>query len=85
MRRQRQRLLRHLGLGVVTLGIGNAFANLVYFTTVTANSGGQADMPLTTPTGFGGGTTLHWQAITYDPANLTVPLEVSNVASVFYL
>ncbi len=46
---------------------------------------GQADLSLTTPSGFGGGTTLHWQVITYDPANLTVPLEVSNVESVIYL
>ena len=71
--------------GLVTLGIGNAFAELVYFTGAIANSGGQADLSLTTPVGFGGATALHWQAITYDPGNLTAPLETSNVESIIYL
>ena len=68
--------------GVVSFGIGNSFVDLAYVTSLMANAGGEAVLPITSPAGFGGGARLYWQVITYDVNSLSFPVEVSNVGSV---
>lgn len=71
--------------GIVSLGIGNNFANLVHVLTMTANQGGEATLSITAPVGLGGGTQIHWQAVTYSSSGLTLPLESSSVGTVMHL
>ena len=64
--------------GFVNLGIGNAFADLFELGYVSCGLNGAGAMTLTLPASTPT-IILHWQAITLDPTNLTLPLEVSNV------
>lgn len=69
--------------GLVDFGIGNGFTDGPHQVTVlAADDTGTAVLNLTMPAGLTPGTFLYWQLVTYDPANLSVPLEVSNVRSV---
>jgi len=69
--------------GLVTLDIGSAFtAGPFNVVNLPAGIDGSANIDITMPTGLQPGTFLYWQLVTYDPLNITVPLEVSNSASV---
>jgi hypothetical protein len=65
--------------GLISLGIGNAFTDLYTFVTAPCGSNGAASLNVTLPTTAPPGLVLHWQALTLDPANPTLPLETSNV------
>jgi hypothetical protein len=65
--------------GLVTLGIGNGFTDLLQIASLVANSHGEAAISLTAPGTLPPGLKLYWQAVTYDPANIVLPLEVSDV------
>ena len=66
---------------VVSLGIGNAFTDLTVVVTMAADTTGTAITQLNIPTTVPASVVLYWQAVTYDPGNLTLPLEVSDVKS----
>ena len=66
--------------GLVRLGIGNAFRSLHQVAVLTADARGGAGLAGILPLSMTPGV-FHWQAITFDPANLRAPLEVSNVAT----
>lgn len=65
--------------GIVNLGIGNAFAELLEAGTVQCGQDGAGSWTLNLPTTVPSGLTIYLQAITVDPQNLTTPLETSNV------
>lgn len=67
--------------GVVNLGIGNAFTELLEVGTVTCGADGAAIIPLNLPLSVPSGLPLFLQAITVDPMNFRAPLETSNVRS----
>ena len=69
--------------GIVTLGIGSGFGSLVWMATLRADTRGYLEVPVPNPGGLG--TIVYWQVLTFDPNSLSVPFEVSNVSSVFYL
>ncbi len=64
--------------GVVDLTIGNQFAQLYLMGALVADPSGQAQVVVSYPLDLPKSLVIHWQAITFDPANLTTPLEVSN-------
>lgn len=69
--------------GLVSLGIGAGFtAGPFGVVTLPAGNNGAANLDVAMPTGLQLGTFLYWQLVTYDPLSITVPLEVSNVATV---
>ena len=62
--------------GTVSLGLGNNFTNMVVLP-VFADATGTAEVILTFPT-FITQLWTYWQAVTFDPNNLTLPIETSN-------
>ena len=70
--------------GVLSLELGNNFTESVFVTTIQADAGGLADLPLFIGISGLGTVTGYWQVITYDPFNITLPLEVTNQAIVIY-
>ncbi len=67
--------------GVVSLGIGNGFTQLTDFGLIFCDTNGGGQIQFTVPADLPAGLDIHWQAITLDPTNITLPLEVSNVAT----
>ncbi len=65
--------------GVVSLGIGNNFNELLQIAALPCDARGYAKLTLTPPAHLPVGFKVYWQAVTYDPNNLQLPLEVSNV------
>jgi len=65
--------------GLVSLGIGNGFTDLTQLVLLPADSAGVAEVQLMMPNGIPPGS-LYWQLVTFDPNNITTPLEVSNAA-----
>jgi hypothetical protein len=65
--------------GLVSLGIGNAFSDLYPIVTLSANNTGTAEFPVIAPPTAPPNVTIYWQAITFDPANITFPVQVSDV------
>jgi hypothetical protein len=64
----------------VTLGLGNQFSDMVILP-LFADSSGTAEIQLTIPPIIPS-TFSYWQAVAFDPANLTFPLEVSELVVV---
>ena len=67
--------------GIVSLGIADNFMLLFQAGAASLDLHGSASFPVTLPNTVPGGM-YYFQAITYDPTNITVPLEVSNVFAV---
>jgi len=65
--------------GIVSLGLGNSFTELIDLGTLQCGPDGANFFILTPPMSVPSGLTLYLQAITVDPQNLTTPLETSNV------
>ena len=69
--------------GLVSFGIGNGFQSGPYQVAAAAASAmGDATLDITMPMGAPSGSFLHWQLVTYDPAQLSLPVETSNTQSV---
>ncbi|MEZ5964740.1 MAG: M12 family metallo-peptidase [Planctomycetota bacterium] len=68
--------------GVVDLGIGNAFSELIDYGTTLCNQEGTGLWLLNLPQSVPSGLTIYLQAVTLDPQNPTTPLETSNVRQV---
>jgi hypothetical protein len=67
--------------GIVNLGIGNNFAELISLNTSACGNGGRAQRSMVFPNSVPPFVTVHFQGIPYNPANPTLPLEVTNVGS----
>jgi hypothetical protein len=65
--------------GLISLGIGNGFTDLVQLGFLVAGGNGAASYGLGMPPDTPVGLVVFSQLVTFDPANLTLPLEVSNV------
>lgn len=68
--------------GLVSLGIGNGFTDLFELGILACGTDGAAVVNFLVP-GSAPQITVYWQAVTLDPTNLVVPLEVSNVVPTF--
>ena len=69
--------------GLVSFGIGNSFASGPYqVAAVAASASGDATLTVAMPMSAPSGSFLHWQLATYDPTQLTIPVETSNVKAV---
>ena len=66
--------------GLVKLGIGANFQSLILMPLIFAGANGAASFRLTIPVAVQP-MTIHWQAVTFNPRNITLPFEVSNVVS----
>lgn len=64
--------------GVVSLNLGNGFAELFTFADLPAGADGKAELNFSVPQSVPQFLNLYWQSVTYDPANLQLPFEVSN-------
>ncbi|MEM7204423.1 MAG: M12 family metallo-peptidase [Planctomycetota bacterium] len=71
--------------GTVSLAIGNGFSTLFTFGAAIADGTGTARLPLLLPTSTPFLPPLHWQAIVFDPASSTLPLETTDVATSLFL
>ena len=67
--------------GIIDLGIGNGFGELVFAGNVAAGANGSGLKVVYVPLAIPSGTTLYWQAGSIDPGNPTLPIETSNVDS----
>jgi hypothetical protein len=65
--------------GLISLGLGNGFTDLVQMPFLVAGPDGAAGYGVSLPADAPVGAFLYWQLITFNPASLTLPLEVSNV------
>jgi hypothetical protein len=68
--------------GIVDLGIGNNFSRLIQVKLRQVGTDGAHLFQVTLPPTFPRPGVLHWQMLTFDGDNATLPLEVSNVQSV---
>jgi hypothetical protein len=68
--------------GIVSLGIGNNFSAYGEVATGIADASGQWLTNLTGPSGLPSGTSIWLQAVSFDLANFTLPLAVTNVLPV---
>lgn len=66
--------------GIVSLGIADNFTSLFVLGATTLNPSGAGTYPFFFPTTVSSGQ-YHFQALHYNPANLVLPFEVSNVSS----
>lgn len=64
--------------GLVTLSMGNNFAELFQLAVLSNDGRGAWDVSLTIPASLPSGFGLYFQAVTIDPFNLAPPLESSN-------
>lgn len=67
--------------GIISLGIGNNFSDLVFVGNVPSGTNGNGLKVVFVPLSIPAGTTLYWQAGSIDPGNPMLPIEVSNVDS----
>lgn len=65
--------------GIVSLGIGSNFTDLVQLSFLVTGGNGAATFPLVLPAEVPAGLILFTQLIAFDPASLSLPLAVSNV------
>jgi hypothetical protein len=65
--------------GLVNLGIGNAFAELIQLSFLVAGGNGSASYGLALPQEAPPGAYIYTQLVAFNPANIVLPLEVSNV------
>ena len=66
--------------GTISLGLGNNFTDMIVLP-VFADANGTAEINLTFPT-FITQVWTYWQAVTFGPNNLTLPIETSNLTRV---
>ncbi|HLU39951.1 MAG TPA: M12 family metallo-peptidase, partial [Planctomycetota bacterium] len=65
--------------GIVDLGIGNGFTDLIQLPFLVAGANGAATLPIAMPPEMPAGIYVYTQLVTFDAANLAPPLEASNV------
>ncbi|MFQ5506129.1 MAG: M12 family metallo-peptidase [Planctomycetota bacterium] len=70
--------------GIVNLGIGNNFTELVQLAVLTGDSKGSGALKLMIPK-TAPAFRAFWQAVTLNPSKVSFPLEVSNVSSMLIL
>ncbi len=68
--------------GIVNLSIGASFTQLWHLVTMVADNTGYATVPITIPNSAPAFFPLYWQAVTFDGANVVLPFETSNAATV---
>ena len=65
--------------GLVSLGIGNNFTDLLQLSFLVGGTNGAASYGIAMPADAPVGIYVYTQMVTFDPTNLVLPLEVSNV------